>query len=71
MDGRSETWRFATGEWIKLYLSNGDTRSGTLEEFWLTTDGRVVNITVQDDASGETITINGDHVVGYLTRRTT
>ena len=54
------------GNYIKVYLSNGDTRSGTLEEFWLTTDGCLLNITIRDKERGETITINGDHIMGYV-----
>ena len=68
MNVYAETWKLAEGNWIKLYLSNGDTKEGDIVKFWLShADMSLLNITICDSDTSETILINGRNIMGYLT----
>ncbi len=68
MTTHNETWKLEIGNWIKLYLSNGDIKEGIIVKYWIgNPSGDLLNITVDDVGTGETILINWRHVMGYLT----
>ncbi len=62
-----ETWKLDIGNWIKLYLSNGDTKEGTIIKYWLNAESILLNVTVDDVGTGKMILINGRNIMGYQT----
>lgn len=63
----SECWKLDIGNWIKLYLSNGDIKEGIIVKYWLNAESTLLNITIDDSSTGETLLINGRNINGYLT----